>query len=68
METFTVRIWTPGDEERPDGLRGTARHVRSGLGITFTEAQQLVTFLVETVSAAELEQPALMPGRQEPAE
>jgi hypothetical protein len=52
-----VRIWTPGGEERAEGLRGTARHVRSGLTATFTDAQQLTRFLVETIAADSAELP-----------
>lgn len=49
-----VRVWRPDDdEERPDGLRGTAVHLSSGASLTFTETTALLTFLAETHSTSE---------------
>jgi hypothetical protein len=45
METFVVRVWKPGAEDRPEGLRGTATHLSSGVSVTFTEPDALVRFL-----------------------
>jgi hypothetical protein len=46
METFVVRIWTPGEEDDwSPGVRGTASHLASGEHVTFTEAAALIEFL-----------------------
>jgi hypothetical protein len=45
METFVVRVWTPGDAETgqaPEVLRGTVERVRSGVSATFSSAEELV--------------------------
>ncbi|MGA2282541.1 MAG: hypothetical protein ABSH07_02510 [Candidatus Dormibacteria bacterium] len=47
METFMVRVWSPGDGERPEGVRGVAVHLGSGRRITFSEPQRLIAFLGE---------------------
>jgi hypothetical protein len=51
METFMVRVWRPGDGERPEGVRGTAVHLGSGREITFSGAQPLIAFLSEAATA-----------------
>jgi hypothetical protein len=45
METFVVRVWKPGADDRPDGLRGTATHLSSGVHVIFTEPDALIRFL-----------------------
>ena len=47
MDTFLVRVWRPDGEERPEGLRGTAVHLRSGREVTFTDPAALVRFLAD---------------------
>jgi hypothetical protein len=53
METFMVRVWKPGGDERSEGLRGTAVHLSSGQSLTFSEAETLVRFLEEPAAAAD---------------
>lgn len=48
-----VRVWKPGGDERPEGLRGTAVHLASGQSLTFSEAEMLVRFLEEPAGAAD---------------
>jgi hypothetical protein len=45
METFVVRVWKPGAEDRPEGLRGTATNLSSGVSVIFTEPDALIRFL-----------------------
>jgi len=45
METFVVRVWKSGAEDRLEGLRGTATHLSSGVNVTFTEPDALIRFL-----------------------
>jgi len=45
METFVVRVWSPGADAGPEGMRGTATHLGSGANIVFTEPDALVRFL-----------------------
>jgi hypothetical protein len=45
METFMVRVWSPGTGERPEGVRGTAVHLPSGQSVTFSDAATLISFL-----------------------
>jgi len=45
METFMVRLWTPGGDDWSPGIRGTATHIASGKQVTFTEAAGLIAFL-----------------------
>ncbi len=45
METFVVRVWKPGAEDRPEGLRGTATHLGSGVSVVYTEPEALIRFL-----------------------
>jgi len=45
METFVVRVWSPGADDGPEGVRGTAVHLSSGTTITFTEPGALIRFL-----------------------
>ena len=47
MDTFLVRVWRPDSEERPEGLRGTVVHLRSGREVTFTDPAALVRFLAD---------------------
>jgi len=51
METFIVRVWTPGDGERPEGMRGTAVHLGTGEEITFSDPRRLIAFLGEKVGS-----------------
>jgi len=48
-----VRVWTPGDGERPEGMRGTAIHLGTGREIRFSDPQRLIAFLDEEVSAGD---------------
>jgi hypothetical protein len=45
METFVVRVWSPGADDGPDGMRGTVTHLGSGASIVFTEPDALLRFL-----------------------
>ena len=45
METFVVRVWKPGAEDRPEGLRGTVMQLSSGVSVIFTEPDALIRFL-----------------------
>jgi hypothetical protein len=45
MDTFVVRVWSPGADDGPEGVRGTAMHLSSGTTITFTEPGALIRFL-----------------------
>jgi hypothetical protein len=53
METFMVRVWRPGDGERPDGVRGVAVHLGSGRELTFSEPDRLIAFLGEATAVDE---------------
>ncbi len=46
-----VRVWSPGDGERSEGVRGVAVHLGSGRQITFSEAGRLIAFLGEAAAA-----------------
>ena len=51
METFVLRIWTPGPSENdnePLGLRGLVEHVRFGeqRALVFESGDQLLTLLL----------------------
>jgi hypothetical protein len=45
MESFMVRVWTPGEADATSGLHGTALHLRSGHRVTFVDPAALITFL-----------------------
>lgn len=45
MENFLVRVWSPGADDGPEGIRGTATHLSSGASIVFTEPGALIGFL-----------------------
>jgi hypothetical protein len=51
MDTFVVRLWTPGapdgNAEAQPGLRGTAQHVGSGRSAPFRSGHQLLDLLAE---------------------
>ena len=53
METFIVKVWTPGGGEHLDGVRGTAAHVPSGRHIAFTEPSALISFLIASSSTSD---------------
>jgi hypothetical protein len=53
METFVVRVWSPGADDGPEGVRGTATHLSSGANIVFTEPDALVRFLTGEWSVGE---------------
>lgn len=53
MDTFMVRVWTPGEGDWSPGVRGTATHLASGRQVTFTEADGLIAFLAETIPPGE---------------
>ncbi len=57
-----VRVWTPGGDEPTQGLRGTAGHISTGTNITFTDAQQLIAFLNQTIAAGDRHRAPLMPS------
>jgi hypothetical protein len=46
-QTFVVRLWEPPGAvgDRPGGLRGVVRHVRSGRSTTFVDEPSLLAFL-----------------------
>ncbi len=46
-----MRVWTPSEGERPEGVRGTAVHLRSGRRVTFAEPDSLIRFLVEAAGS-----------------
>ncbi len=50
-----VRVWSPGGENGPEGVRGTATHLRSGASIVFTEPDALIRFLTDERDRRELE-------------
>lgn len=50
-----VRVWSPGGESGPEGVRGTATHLRSGASIVFTEPDALIRFLTGEQDGRELE-------------
>ncbi len=54
-----VRVWSPGGDERSEGVRGTAVHLGSGRQITFTEPGRLIDFLGDTVTRDGLSAPML---------
>lgn len=62
METFLVRVWTLNGEEQPEGMRGTAVHLRSGLTVTYTEPATLLSFLADAAAAGDRDQQALFDG------
>lgn len=45
MESFVVRVWSPGGDDGPEGVRGTATHLSSGASIVFAEPGALIRFL-----------------------
>lgn len=47
MDTFVVRLWTPGscDEAAPSGVHGTVQHVASGRASPFRSGEQLLSLL-----------------------
>jgi hypothetical protein len=45
METFLVRVWTPAGGEPAAGLRGTVRHLSTGVERSFAEPEVLLAFL-----------------------
>lgn len=50
MQTFVVRLWTPGAdpaEAPPERLRGVVEDLGSGRSATFTHDGELVAFLRE---------------------
>ena len=51
METFVVRVWTPGEGDWSAGLHGTASHLASGKQVTFTDADALIAFVSEVVAS-----------------
>jgi len=53
MDTFMVRVWTPGEADWSPGVRGTATHLASGRQVTFTEADGLIAFLAEAILPGE---------------
>jgi hypothetical protein len=53
MDTFMVRVWTPGEGDWSPGVRGTATHLASGKQVTFTEAEGLIAFLAEANTTGE---------------
>lgn len=50
-----VRVWSPGGENGPEGVRGTATHLRTGASIVFTEPDALIRFLTGEREGHELE-------------
>jgi hypothetical protein len=56
METFVIRIWTPGGEEAAlaanGDLHGLVEHVGSGKRVSFERADQLLGLLREGVDGA----------------
>lgn len=53
METFVIRVWTPGEPE-VDGshaLHGLVEHVRAGKRHAFDGGSELLAFLERTVAA-----------------
>ncbi len=40
-----VRVWKPSGEERLEGVRGSAVHLRTGRQITFSQPERLIAFL-----------------------
>jgi hypothetical protein len=58
MDTFLVRVWRPDDDDRLEGLRGTAVHLSSGRAVTFTKPDALVSFLADANGSDGDAQPA----------
>ena len=44
METFVVRVWKPGAEDRPEGLRGNGDTSGVGREVVYTEPEALIRF------------------------
>ena len=50
MQTFVVRVWTPGEEGAPDGFRGVCEHIGSGRQQVFPSPEVLLSFIAETLN------------------
>jgi hypothetical protein len=51
VETFVVRAWRSGDDDRlptgdRDNLRGVVEHVATGTSMPFSDVGELITFLL----------------------
>lgn len=65
MDTFLVRVWRPDEEDRLEGLRGTAVHLSSGRAVTFTKPDALVSFLADAHGSEDDAPPAQRIDRDE---
>jgi hypothetical protein len=45
MDTFVVRVWSPGVDDGESGLRGVVEHVSTGVSDRFRNVDELVAFL-----------------------
>jgi hypothetical protein len=53
VETFLVRVWTPGPREDPGPeLRGVVLRVGTGRELVFVSGQELISFLAAEAAAA----------------
>ena len=68
METFLVRVWTMDGEKQPEGVRGTAVHLRSGLSMTYTEPGALIDFLTDAAAAGDGDRHLTLVGDEEEGE